>query len=266
MTKKLKAICFGIAFSASTFVWAAPTNVDDVVSSEYLNELKQNGVVIVVHNGVDEDYKLVPDCAFTDDCKSRKIAKDKKGFAYSLEYLYLLPKAEILESCKSTKTDIKPSDISVVMRTASQLTSAMYYSNTRKKTMPLYKKAYMVDNADSRKKIDDLNSGSAEGKEYFVLQDDASFGETLYKLTIQETDNSVYGYFSNLDTMGMAMFKAIKPGNLGISIVTVDCGDSILLYMCMDSNCKKYPNIENIMTESLKARIESLKDWIVTMF
>ena len=38
MTKKLKAFCLGMAFSLSTFVWAAPANVEDVINSKYLKE------------------------------------------------------------------------------------------------------------------------------------------------------------------------------------------------------------------------------------
>lgn len=266
MTKNLKAVCLGIAFSLSAFAWATPANVEDYVNPKYLNELKSKGFVTAVHNGKDDDYSLVPDCQFTKDCNSKKISKDPKGFAYTLEYLYLLPKTDVIKTSNSTKTNITVDDISVVMRSSSKMVSALYYSNTRKKTMPLYKRAYMVDNAESRNKIADKNYGSAEGKTYYVLQDDASFGETVYEQTVSIKDNEIFGHLSNMDTMGMAFMKAIRPGNLGISIIAIDCGDDIVLYMCMDTNCKKYPNIENIMTESLKARMESLKNWIVTMF
>lgn len=266
MIKNLKAICLGIAFSLTTFVWAAPANVEDFVNPQYLNELKEKGLVIAVHNGKDENYSLVPDCQFAESCNSKKISKDKNGFAYTLEYLYLLPKTELIAASNSDKTDITVDDVSVVMRTTSKMISALYYSNTRKKTMPLYKKTYMVDNAESRKKIEDQNVGSAEGKVYYMLQDDASFGETIYELKIDVKDNEIYGHYVNMDPMGMAFIKAIKPENLGISIIAIDCKDDIVLYMCMDANCKKYPNIENIMTESLKARMEALKNWLVTMF
>lgn len=266
MTKNFKAICLGIAFSLSTFAWANPINVEDYVNSKYVNELKEKGLVIAVHNGKDEDFSLIPNCSFTDDCNSKKVSKDSKGFAYTLEYLYLLPKSELLKASNSTKTNINTDDISVVMRSTTKMVSALYYSNTRKKTMPLYKKTYMVDDPVSRNKIEDLNVGSAEGQTYYLLQDDASFGETIYKLQIQQNSKEIFGYFSNMDPMGMAFVKAIKPENLGISIIAIDCEDNIILYMCMDANCKKYPNIEDIMTESLKARMEALKNWLVTMF
>jgi len=266
MTKHLKAVCLGIAFSLSTFAWAAPASVEDVVNPKYLNELKEKGVVTAVHNGVDENFALVPDCNYTKTCTSKKIPKDAKGFAYTLEYLYLLPKSELIALSNSSKTDINVDDVSVVMRSTSKMISAEYYSNTRKKTMPLYKRAYMVDNAESRKRIEDQITGSTTGKKYYMLQDDASFGETVYEETIDVTDTEAFGFYTNLDPMGMAFVKAIKPYNLGISILAVDCGENIVLYMCMDANCKKYPNIENIMTESLKARMEALKNWLVTMF
>lgn len=266
MIKILKAVFLGIAFSLSAFVWANPANVEDVVNPDYINELKEKGYVSVVHNGKDEEYSLIPNCGFTQDCASKKISKDKKGFAYILENIYLLPKSEVLATSNSDKTDITVDDISVVMRSTSKMKSALYYSNTRKKTMNLYKSVYMVDGPETRKRIDDQVEGSTEGKIYYAFQDDASFGETVYKQTIEIKDNAIFSYLLNLDTMGMAFIKAIKPENLGISIMAVDCGENIILYMCMDTNCKKFPNIDEIMTESLEARMTALKNWIVTMF
>ena len=266
MTKKLKAFCLGMAFSLSTFVWAAPANVEDVINSKYLKELQEKGLVIKIHNGTDEDYSLVPQCELTQECNSNKIEKSRGNFAYTLEYLYLIPKKEIKETSKTDKESFTIEDCSVIMRSASKMVSAKYYSNTRKKVMNLYKKVYMIENEKSRKPIADPVEGSAEGKTYYVLQDDASFGETVYRQTIKSEGNSIYCNFNNLTTMGMGFIKAIKPENLGISIIVIDCGDDFVLYMCMDTNCKKFPGVESIMSDSLKARMVALKEWILTMF
>ena len=265
MTKILKAICTGIAFSFSTLAWAAPLSVEKIIDSKYVDELKEKGFVIAVHNGVNEDYSLIPDCKFKDLCNSRKISKDEKGFAYTLEHLYLLPKSELLANNNTGKTNLTVDDISVVMRSTSKMINTKYYSNRRKKTMPLYKKTYMVDNETDRNRIEDQTDGRADGRIFYILQDDASFGETLYEEKIETLDYEIYGYYTNLDTMGIGFIKAIKPRNLGISIMALDCGDSIILYMCMDANCKKFPSIDSIMTDSLSARMVALKNWIVTL-
>ena len=44
MTKILKAICTGIAFSFSTLAWAAPLSVEKIIDSKYVDELKEKAI------------------------------------------------------------------------------------------------------------------------------------------------------------------------------------------------------------------------------
>lgn len=266
MKKNLKSLFAGMILSSSFFCFATTLKVEDVVNSKYLDELNKNKVVKFIHNGADDDYFLVPNCDYANLCKSRKIAKTKGNYPFIFEYIFLLDKKEILENNNSTKTDITINDISVLMRSASKMQGMKYYSNSSKKYKVLYEHAYTIDNPKDRNKIPDRIEGSTKNQVYYLIQDDASFGETAYSDVIEESENSVYAYLNNEDSLGMAFFKAINPGDLGVSIIAVDCGEKIVLYICMDANCKKYPNISNIMTDSLCARIEALKDWVVTMF
>lgn len=266
MRKSLKLFFVGIFFCSSLTVWSVPLKVEDVVNSKYLNELQEKKVVSSLHNNAEDDYVLLPNCEYTNLCNSRKITKTKGSFPFVLEYLFLLDKNEIITKNKSSRKDIKVDNISELMRSISKMEGIKYYSNTNKKYKTLYEKAYMIDNLENRNKIADRNKGSTKDEIYYLIQDDASFGVTAYSEVINESENAIYAYLSNEDSLGLAFMKAINPKNLGVSIIAVDCGEKVVLYINMDANCKKYPNIENIMTDSLRARIEALKEWIVTMF
>lgn len=264
MTKNLKVICAILSFSFIFCSFGFSKTVKEVVNKEYYEELLKNGEVSILHSGVDEDFVLVPDCEFKAECLKNKITKDKGNFPVSLEYLFLLHKKDLISNPE--KTDITLDDLTVIMRSASKMTDVIYYSNTRKKYMPLYKRAFMVQNENNREPIADRTEGSTEGQRYYILQDDQSFGETVYLETIEKKGDSLYANLLNLDTMGLAFIKAIYPKNLRFNIITVDCGDDIVLYMCMDANCKKFISVEKKMKESLTARILALKEWIIKMF
>lgn len=266
MKKNLKSLFAGMILSSSFALFATPLKIEDVVNSKYLNELKKNKVVSVLHSGEDVAYELVPNCEYTELCNSRKIQKPNGSYPFVLEYAFLLNKKEILENNNSTKTDIKMSDISVLMRSVSKMQGMKYYSNTSKKYKVLYEKAYTIDNPKDRNKIPDKNVGSTKNQVYYLIQDDASFGVTAYSDVIEESEDAVYAYLNNEDALGIAFVKAIKPKDLGISIIAVDCGEEIVLYLSMDACCKKFPGIENTMTDSLRARVEALYNWILTMF
>lgn len=266
MKKNVKLFFVGIFLCSSLSVWSVPLKVEDVVNSKYLNELQEKKVVSSVHSNEGDDYVLLPNCEYTKLCNDRKISKTKGSFPFVLEYLFLIDKNEVLSKNNSLRKDITINDISELMRSVSKMEGMKYYSHTNKKYKVLYKKAYMIDNLKDRNKISDRNTGSTKNEIYYLIQDDASFGETAYSEVINESENAIYSYLSNEDILGLAFMKAINPKNLGVSIIAIDCGNEILLYMNMDANCKKYPNIENIMTDSLRARIEALKEWIVTMF
>lgn len=264
MIKKIKVVCAILSFSVVFCSFGFSKTVKDVVNSDYYEELLANGQVSILHSGVDEDFVLVPDCEFSNLCHENKILKEKGNFPVSLEYLFLLHKKDLITNPE--KSDITSDDLSVVMRSSSKMIDVIYYSNTRKKYMPLYEKTCMVQDEVNRVAIPDRIDEPVEGQTYYVLQDDASFGETLYEETIQKAGDTLYAKLTNLDTMGLAFIKAIKPRNLNLNIITVDCGDDIILYMCMDTNCKKFISVEKKMKESLTSRVLAIKEWIVKMF
>jgi hypothetical protein len=141
-----------------------------------------------------------------------------------------------------------------------------YYSLHRKEESILYEKSYMIDSLETKNRIDDVNTGNADGQISYVLQDDHSFGECRYELRYFQNENSIYAVFKNVDSMGMGIFRVIDPEDMRINIIVTDCGDKFLLYLETETNCPKNKLIISKLEDSLIARVDAIYKWFVSSF
>jgi hypothetical protein len=141
-----------------------------------------------------------------------------------------------------------------------------YYSTTKKKECVLYDKAYMIAGPGDERKIEDQNTGNADGQISYCLQDDNSFGKNTYKLSYFQQEDTLLCQFSILDKMGLGPFKAIYPGKMTINILVIDCGEDILLYLNTDLDSVKFPGIKGQITDSMSSRMDAVYEWFITQF
>ena len=172
------------------------------------------------------------------------------------ENVYLVPKKDGMTLQKASE----------VLRSVSKMQGMKYYSHTSKKEKVLYKKAYTIAGPEDRTKVEDNNTGSADGKVIYALQDDSSFGKTNYKISFKQTEKELSASFVNTTPMYVGPVKAVENGNTRILFVVTDCEENFLIYMLV---CAKFPAlsvIENIMNESFSSRLDALYKWFVSQF
>ena len=227
--------------------------VKDIVDSKYLSQLTKEGKVVITHEDQVVELELMPKTAYAANIKNNLINKQPKHFYYTYEALYYLPK---------TITVQKASEIA---RSISKMTTIQYYSNTRKKITTLYKKAYMTQGENSNDAISDYNYGNCNGKTFYCLMDDASFGVTHYKLDFIQSENEFLQVFRNTDEMGLGPIKAILPKDLVINLLIQECDDGMVVYLCADLDSKKMPGVRAKITESMTARMDAISSWFVSM-
>ena len=246
LKKEIGLVFFGIIFALNTF--AQTKNAKDIVPAGYYNELMSKGKVELCRDDGSSGFRLLPTSQYSGKVRSSVIPKEKGNYPFTYEALYYISKADILKASNSSKSSITISDVSRVCRSVSKMKGMTYYSNTRKKHMVLYDRAYMFAASDVNVKnpspIPDQNTGNANGKVYYALQDDASFGANKYKLNYWQNNNEFYTKFTLLDKMGKGPFVALYPGKLNIHITVTDCGDSLLLYFCTDLDSKNIIGIK----------------------
>lgn len=186
---------------------------------------------------------------------------------YSAESLYYLPKETLAEHSKNpADADTSIAAAAKILRMISKMQGIQYYSNGDKKWETLYKRAYMVENARSKQAIPDQTEGDAEGKTFFCLLDDHSFGENVYQLDYRQSADEVSVCFTNTDALKVAMITGVKPRDLKINLVVTDCGDAFLVYLVAQA---KYPQIsflEKRLRRSLAARMDAIYGWFTNQF
>ena len=227
--------------------------VSDIVDSKYVNTLKRDGKIVVTHEDQVVNLKLMPKTAYASNIKNNLIKKQPKHFYYTYEALYFVPQT------------ISVQKASEIARSISKMTNIKYYSNTRRKIINLYQKAYTTDGENSNVAVSDVNYGNSNGKTLHCLMDDASFGVTHYRLDFIQSENEFLQVFRNTDDMGLGPIRAIMPKDLVINLLIQECDDGMVVYLCADLDSKKMPGVRGKITESMTARMDAISSWFVSM-
>ncbi|MCQ2575403.1 MAG: hypothetical protein MJ162_01590 [Treponema sp.] len=267
MKGNLKQIFLGFTFAAVASVLSAQTaDVKSLVNPKYYEELIKNGEVKIIHDAARSNFELAVKNEYEAELNRNIVTKSSDGFPFMYESLFYLSKADLLKSSNSSKDTIEISDVSKVVRSFSKMQGMKYYSTTHKKEKVLYDRAYTINSVSDKKAVSDKTDGSSDGLTLYCLQNDASFGETVYRLNYCESENSLYVVFENQSTMGLSFIKAIEPSNLKIHISVTDCGDYLLLYLATDANCVKFPGMKNKVKDSLNSRMDAVYKWFIRQF
>lgn len=262
MKKLFSFLIASILFVSSVF--ADQSEIKKLVNSKYYDELVKNGSVKIFHKTNEMDLVLLPSSVYKSKINAGRVKKTNKAFLF--ESLFYLKKDDLIKSSNSNDKDLNISDASRIMRSISSMQGITYYSNSKKKDRILYDKAYTISDPSSKTAVPDKNTGSADGKELYCLLNDASFGITRYKLNYSQCEKELYTTFTTTDAFGVGLITGIKPGDLRINILVIDCGDSFLLYLAPDANCIDFPGIDKKIQDSLIARMDSIYKWFIKQF
>lgn len=264
--KSKKAFIFSTFLILGLFSFAENFKIKELVNPAYYDELTQKGSIAKYRDDGSTDYLFLPDSKYSEQLNKGKIEKNKKNYPFIYEALYILNKNDLLKSSGSSATTITINDISKICRSVSKMEGMKYFSTTKKKEVVLYKKAYMIENANSSTPIPDQNTGNANGQISYSYQDDSSFGPNKYQLSYFQSDDQMLAQFLLLDVMGLGPFKAIYPKNMINNILIIDCGEDLLLYLCTDLDAQKLPGIKSQIVDSMTSRMEAIYKWFITQF
>ena len=186
---------------------------------------------------------------------------------FSTEKLFFLKKATMVANSDSPETcDTSIEAVSRVVRSISKMKGIQYYSNGDKKWETLYHQSHLIDSPKSKKEIPDDLSGSAEGKSFYCLQEDNSFGDCVYKLDYRQRENEVSVCFTNAESLKYGFITAVKPGNMKISLVVTEQDTYYLVYMCVQVRYPSVPFLESRLNRSFNARVDAIYKWFSHSF
>lgn len=271
MIRNLKKIFLTAAAALSTVYLfgepaAAELNLKNCINPSYYDELMQKKDMKIVHEKMGEGFELALVNDYRDNLFANKIFNKKNNYPYLYERVIILNKDDVLKSSNSSKNTITISDVSRVLRALSTMKDIKYYSKTYKRERVLYEKVSLIKSATDKTPVPDNTEENADGMVLYCLQDDASFGDCIYRLNYLENENSVYVTFTNETSIGIGFIKAINPENLRINVMVTDCGDSLLLYLATDANCTNVPGLKGKINDSLNSRMDAVYNWFIKQF
>lgn len=250
------ALIAGICFSTVSFAY----NAGDLVDAQTLSALRKDGVVSKSYYKAGKvTLKYVPKTALAK--KAGAFWTNSEDPAFIVENLYLMPKSKLGDS---SRTNIDYA--SKVIRSVSKMEGMEYYSHSDKKTKVLYKSAYCIKGPEDRTRVTDSTAGSADGKVLYCMQDDASFGKTNYRLEYHQNESEVSAGFTNCTPVYMGPIKAIENGNLKISMVIIDCGDEMMVYLLTQAKFPAMKILEDTMNDSFSSRLDAVYKWFIRQF
>lgn len=266
MIRRLKIIAlFALVFFLGGILTAQEVktaNLDEVAPPLFLQKLKADKKIELVHDVYDYSLILLPVSEFSQIVRDGRIDKSsKKCIPFNAEYLYIVPKCEGDEGVIG---DIN--DVSRVFRSLSRMTG-MKYHYEKKKLETLYKDVYMIEKPDLKNlvRVPDPLEGPTDGLKAYCLQDDHTYGKLCYELSYRQNETTVYVEFFLATPMAVLGIKGVKSNNLKVNVMAIDCGDSILLYLGTDAAAEKLAlvNMRKQMSDSMVVRIEAIYKWFL---
>lgn len=259
MKKSISFIAVFLSFTLSVF--GQNINVENLVNSKYVEELKINGKISIIHPKKENVIELVPECSYAEQIKSDLICETKSGVPFLAEFLYLIPKSELTDDVSKVNVET----MCTVFRSISKMEGMTYIHNGGKEDI-LYEKAFAVPSADSMEKIPDPLEGPTDGLVAYAYQEDHSFGDTKYKLNYYQKDNIIFATFLNVIPMSKLGIKAVMPEHLRMNILSIDLGDNLLLYISADVSSKNIIGIRGQIEDSMTVRMDAIYRWFMKQF
>lgn len=202
----------------------------------------------------DTDFDLIPDCEYKNQILNDRVAKANIPFVG--EQLYVVR--------KNGNFDLK--EAARIFTSVSEMKGMEYYSTTRKKYAELYKTAGFVKSLEEPEFVNDYKLSECDGKTFYALLDDKSFGKNIYRLDYRQNENTLFVRLSNADPMGIGPIKAVRPYNMVMNILLVDEGDQLEIYLGTDVNMKKIPGMKKQISDSLVSRMDAIYKWLLEKF
>lgn len=232
-------------------------------SSEIYEQLKkEGGIQKTYYNEKEPLLSLTPDNELAE--YALDYWNDKNGKpVFIVENVYLKSKAEL---CSDSPDKVTLDYASRIMQSISGMQGMEYYSVSRKKYAVLYDEAYCIDSLKEKNRIDDSILADPTGKESYCYLKDYSFGKTYYKLDYRQEVDSLFVGFSIAEPIYSGIIKAVDKDNLKISIVYIDCGDDVVVYMISKVKFPLVKFIEGTVYDSFIYRLEAVYKWFIGQY
>ena len=253
--KSLAALCFTL-IAGTGFAKTA----EEFLGSSFYKKLMENGGKFERVADVKDSVNLyyLPNGDFKS--KIVNVWTSQKQPVKVFEEIYVINKSNFKDPSR-----INIENLSVISREISKMKGMTYFSS-KKKWETLYKDCSTIESMNSKVKVADKTSGTANNKTIYCYLDDNSLGKINYRVNYYQDDDELVGYFKNTSSIWIGPIKAVDENNICICFQFIDCEDELIVYLVTEANIPTVPFIENKLNKSLASRLNAVYKWFVGKF
>ena len=153
-------------------------------------------------------------------------------------------------------------DLYNILRRVRSLEGADYYSISKKRRRTLFRQFYAIPSPKSRRVLEDpIYTEIPREEEFFVFQEDTTFGEAVHRMRYAAADRSITISMENIDPLRIFIFTVAKPGGLILLTKIFPSKEGILFYGLCQSEGGGIPGLEERVAQSLGNRVTAIFEW-----
>ncbi len=139
-----------------------------------------------------------------------------------------------------------------------------YYSASRERMRTLIHESYFISNTESSKPVSPPRHETIpENRSYYLLQNDATFGENVYEVSYYYDENSIRIDMHNHSTLRYGIIPAIRAGELRITLLTQPLEDGLVLYGYIYARPIISFGLQSRIRNSISNRLRAVSSWFL---
>jgi hypothetical protein len=149
-----------------------------------------------------------------------------------------------------------------ILLSMSTMKGVEYYSASRERMRTLFAESYVVDGPQAEKRLPDpVVQEIPPNSTLYVLQEDLTFGENVYKTQFRYSGDFFLLDSTNLTTMHYLFFPMVKPQNSVTLILLIPAGQQLLFYGAVGAHTPRLLGLARSREDSFYNRLKAIYGW-----
>lgn len=183
-----------------------------------------------------------------DEFEKTREAMLKKNPAALLEMINIIPRLK--------KNSISLVEIYNDTLRVSALAGRTYFSHTRKREVPLFKKAWRIQGENEKDFVPVKESAD-------VIVEDVNLGECHYRTELSKTDFGIIFSISNSKAMSAFFVTVFKKENFTMIFYLEPINEGVLVYSVMGMTAESFAASNVDISSAAKKRFEVVSEWLI---
>ena len=149
-----------------------------------------------------------------------------------------------------------------ILRAVSSMEGIEYYSESRGRYRTLFERSTRIDNPEDRRPLQDSQPRQIpDREEIYVLQEDGTFGENVYRFEYEALGAGMLLIMTNETRLSWGILPAVGSHNLRLIFAAVPTEEGILFYGLAGVNIPAIFGMGNRIGVSFENRVNAMSDW-----